>query len=389
MPGAIIRNPTPDWLKPENASVFDSYWKQIARKVGHLIGADDPAAQVMTPLMTDASAAGTSLTAAAQAVVDAAKELPGAQRLADFVKTIRGYHGSPHDFAPVEGAPLGRFDSTKIGTGEGAQAYGHGHYIAEREGVAQGYRDALARGDASGIMPTQPGRWNRGSLTQAGSALKEANGDVAGAVQRLRDRARRLPNAQTQEAADYLERGWYVPDPEPPGKMYEVQIKADPAHFLDWDAPLSAQSPQVQQGVAKAYGDIRPVRRADGMYSITSVDPDGSGRMLDYGFKEPTAESAIAKFHEAINQQPGSLAYREIASRDQARASALMREAGVPGIKYLDQGSRAAGEGTRNYVVFPGNEHLIDILRKYGILPPVAGLGYLSQVGQAPKAEPR
>ena len=39
--------------------------------------------------------------------------------------------------------------------------------------------------------------------------------------------------------------------------------------------------------------------------------------------------------------------------------------AGIPGIKYLDQGSRAAGQGSSNYVVF--NDKLIDILRKYGL----------------------
>ena len=49
---------------------------------------------------------------------------------------IRAYHGSPHDFD--------KFDLSKIGTGEGAQAYGHGLYFAENEGVAKGYRDALA-----------------------------------------------------------------------------------------------------------------------------------------------------------------------------------------------------------------------------------------------------
>ena len=38
---------------------------------------------------------------------------------------IRAYHGSPHDFD--------RFDMSKIGTGEGAQAYGHGLYFAENE----------------------------------------------------------------------------------------------------------------------------------------------------------------------------------------------------------------------------------------------------------------
>ena len=43
--------------------------------------------------------------------------------------------------------------------------------------------------------------------------------------------------------------------------------------------------------------------------------------------------------------------------------------AGVPGIKYLDQGSRGAGTGTKNYVVF--DQNLINIIKKYGI----AGLG--------------
>jgi len=43
-----------------------------------------------------------------------------------------------------------------------------------------------------------------------------------------------------------------------------------------------------------------------------------------------------------------------------------LREAGIPGIRYLDQGSRGTGSGTSNYVVFdPG---IIDIVKKYGIV---------------------
>ena len=38
------------------------------------------------------------------------------------------WHGSPHKFD--------KFDSSKIGTGEGAQAYGHGVYFAESPDVA-------------------------------------------------------------------------------------------------------------------------------------------------------------------------------------------------------------------------------------------------------------
>ena len=35
----------------------------------------------------------------------------------------------------------------------------------------------------------------------------------------------------------------------PTGHMYEVQVNADPAHFLDWDKPLSEQHPVVQQAL--------------------------------------------------------------------------------------------------------------------------------------------
>ena len=40
---------------------------------------------------------------------------------------------------------------------------------------------------------------------------------------------------------------------------------------------------------------------------------------------------------------------------------AALAKHGIPGIKYLDELSRGAEEGTRNFVIFPGNEHLLDI----------------------------
>src|SRR5512139_873784 len=49
---------------------------------------------------------------------------------------IRAYHGSPYDF--------NKFDLSKVGTGEGAQAYGHGLYFAENPAVAQEYKKNLS-----------------------------------------------------------------------------------------------------------------------------------------------------------------------------------------------------------------------------------------------------
>lgn len=48
-----------------------------------------------------------------------------------------GFHGSRHEFD--------EFDSAHMGSGEGSQMFGTGHYIAENEGVASTYRNA---GDA-------------------------------------------------------------------------------------------------------------------------------------------------------------------------------------------------------------------------------------------------
>ena len=43
---------------------------------------------------------------------------------------------------------------------------------------------------------------------------------------------------------------------------------------------------------------------------------------------------------------------------------------GIPGIKYLDAGSRSAGDGSRNYVVF--DDKLVEIVKKYGWAPGMA-----------------
>ena len=61
------------------------------------------------------------------------------------------WHGSPHTFD--------KFSTSAIGTGEGAQAYGHGLYFAENEGVARGYRDALKTMRDAVARLTRAGGW--------------------------------------------------------------------------------------------------------------------------------------------------------------------------------------------------------------------------------------
>lgn len=63
--------------------------------------------------------------------------------------------------------------------------------------------------------------------------------------------------------------------------------------------------------------------------------------------------------------------FTSAADRATAAASSRLREAGIPGIRYLDAGSRSAGDGSRNTVVF--DDRLIEILRRYGLAGATVG----------------
>ena len=270
--------------------------------------------------------------------------------------SITAYHGSPHSFD--------QFDLSKIGTGEGAQAYGHGLYFAGNEDVAKGYRDTLSnRAD------------NSDPNSIAFRYLNNAYDDRNIAIQDLRNDSgmrRRMGNADLADAidsaADLLEAGH---EPKPPGSMYQVAINADPDHFLDWDKPLSEQHPVVQDAIkqiAAAQPPDAPGPRRAGQHVLQSmVNSDATGGDI-YG---------------RLAYKQG--AFPEIGVQDHQVATQKLIDAGVPGIKYLDAGSRNAGSGSRNYVSF--SDKNIAILKKYGLAGLGIGAGGAALMGQNQPAQ--
>jgi hypothetical protein len=196
------------------------------------------------------------------------------------------YHGSPHTFE--------KFDASKIGTGEGAQAYGHGLYFAENPKVASEYHSRLANPQSSAIVDT------------AKYYLEEAGGDASKAVEKLKAYVdyNTLKTARKAEVDDLIK----VIQMPKGGGVYRVNIPDEhAARMLDWDKPLSEQAPSVKAAL-----------------ETLGIPADTPG--------------------------PASSVVRGLGG--DAYASKMMLEAGIPGIKYLDQASRTAGEGTRNFVVF-------------------------------------
>jgi hypothetical protein len=298
---------------------------------------------------------------------------------------IKAYHSSPHDFD--------KFDISKIGTGEGAQAYGHGIYFAENPAVSgQG-------GEYWKYFHDQTGRHRFPDNEHAAATrLFQHDFDRAAAIEKLQ-RDMEISRSKLQgTAGDFhrrvLEAGQAQLDLLASGKpvgprTYEVNIAADPAHMLDWDKPWQQQGEAVQ----RVMGEPRDTVRNTGQVRYKEWARD---------FGDPTG----------------------------AKVSSVLRDAGIPGIKYLDEGSRgiegelagarkwydslknrtdiepegiaaakarvAAMEAkipTSNYVVF--DPSIVDITKKYGLAGaaavPTAGamMGSAFDQGAYPQEEVR
>lgn len=289
------------------------------------------------------------------------------QRVARRIENpIRAYHGSPHSFD--------EFDMSRIGTGEGAQAYGHGLYFAENEGVARGYRDALTASNGSSVRPIT------NVFSSSGRELGQADqaaADVAWMMQEhginpsTRDgsewlasevAARRMGGQDVpQERVLSLLRAGVLRD-QRHGSLYEVNLHARPEEFLDWDAPVSADS--LPSSMRRSLDNMRAADRRSieelGALSAKRGIPL-SQRILQEN--APDRRIGMNALHSQLVSDVGG---------QQAATDALAAE-GIPGIRYLDQGSRTAGEGTRNYVVF--DPRIIEITRRYAMPLGILGGG--------------
>ena len=247
---------------------------------------------------------------------------------------IRAFHGSPYDFD--------RFDISKIGTGEGAQAYGHGLYFAEAEDVAKDYRNKLGGAELHG---------STGNVNIDSMLRRSFGGDW--------EKAKASGYIPAHEIAR-IEGEGLVPKATPQGRMYEVRINANPDDFLDWDKPLSQQSEKVRNALA-TQGINAPEKGATRAFDdalLAALEGDANVALPKQP-SDPMGEAIVRQLH----RKRGSSWLSPDTSAERA-SSDILREAGIPGIRYLDQGSRAAGEGSRNYVVF--DDSLIEITHKDG-----------------------
>jgi hypothetical protein len=173
--------------------------------------------------------------------------------------------------------------------------------------------------------------------------------------------------------------------------MYEVNIKADPEHFLDWDKPIDMQSDYVKKalGIGAAPPAVDP---KETMAVIQAAKQAGVPLNEFPAYPELKARHAQAQPAAYPESYRGSTVYADLSKGDQTahgpQATQALLEKGIPGIRYLDAGSRAGGEASHNLVVF--DDKMVEILKKYGWVPgaaiPAAAAYEMQQagVGQTP-----
>jgi len=264
--------------------------------------------------LTSKAAASQAKTKAAWATRDpkimAQNALDSSQTALGFAPLgITAWHGSPHKFD--------KFDMSKIGTGEGAQAYGHGLYLAEHPATAEVYASKLANGGAMPMPPTPKDFMVDGSryVRQEGALFKQVG-----------DSADLLPVGKEEYGVSLRKAQQVYEDKLKAGNLYKTDIPDEAvARFLDWDKPLSQQAPEVQAALQKA-AEMRARQTGNG---FGKLDPEAIGRTM-----VPTL------------------------------GEGRLQQAGIPGIRYLDGGSRSVGQGSSNFVAF--DPDLIRILERNG-----------------------
>ena len=242
------------------------------------------------------------------------------------------YHGTPHRFPATEANPLGEFDASKIGTGEGAQAYGHGIYLAESPGVAESYKQMSPQ-----MLPVGKYAPEEEMAYYAGRMVRQL-GSPEKVLARLEGKG-----GKAQEIVEAIKDGSYKPfyDEVQQSSLYKADLPDEMIdRMLDWDKPLSEQHPEVQRIIGE---EIKRI--------------GGSAHTGERAYRELMFEARMGGKKSASGVMKSNIEALE--------ASKRLQELGIPGIKYLDAGSRGQGGiGTRNFVVFPGEEKKVQILRR-------------------------
>lgn len=218
------------------------------------------------------------------------------------------------------------FDPKFIGSGEGAQSYGHGFYFAQSKELGQRYRETLS---ARQMNP---------ALAAARDQISATKGDKANAVENL---TRFIGNERDPKMRD----------------MYKQAIDYVKSGATDRGKGMLAHVEIPDEVVGKMMDHDVTLRQQPNILSkIPEKDQNGLIQMLDdHNIDGELEDFTGGEFRQMIERglDEGYLQHAGAGRNHTAEdASHYLSSHDIPGITYLDGHSRKGGVGTRNIVLF-------------------------------------
>lgn len=271
------------------------------------------------------------------------------------------WHGTAADFR--------KFSNEFMGTGEGAQAYGWGTYLAQRTGIAKGYWSADVERKTANPTATYDGRPLKDIVSEVGvkqqfdidlneeeqalsiilplleAGLQNGDNDALRSANRAvaRGMSGALTGRQYRQASAWLDKNYsrfkVTPGRSPEGTLMRVDTAITPEETLDWDRPLSEQPAILEklgmlmpQGLQEALAD-QYQQNVEDIGELTGEDLYRGLRFLEKN------EGAVSEFWGIDDYvgQPGKKV-----------ASLFLDSMGIKGIQFLDAKSRG-GKRIVNY----------------------------------------
>lgn len=275
-----------------------------------------------------------------KAALDAAKSV-----LANQHGMVEVWHGSPHKFD--------KFSMDKIGTGEGAQAFGHGLYFTDRQDIADHYSKMADKGffDTTQGTKTQSELFRTArqaaidaGITPLSQAETVANTVVEGILE---------SGSLTKYLKDYdVVGGKY-------GKYYQPVVdaikgfdpkKAKPKLYKTTLFPNRTDEVWLgwyDKADKKTWHNLEAQLRKEREYPEDTLNYI-KGRITQL-YADKAEDATGAALYDSIAEAFGG----------QKEASAFLKRAGIDGIRYPAGSLSGGGEGT-NYVVFDDSAIRID-----------------------------
>jgi hypothetical protein len=279
----------------------------------------------------------------------------GEPRQEPLMAEIDAWHGSPHFFD--------KFKMSKIGTGEGVQAFGHGLYFTDKKEIAKHYAQSTSRGSAYRV-------------DRVNEAIRKLDDNAA---QRIAEYSGLEEVRNADDLIEELEMfgdQWYYDIvgkemvkegllSKPGRNVYKTTLfkGKDPSEytFLDWYEKVPEEKIGAIRKLAKEEGlseNQLPWQFSSGM-SDKELSEIFEGREI---YRE-IANRIIRKDTGKLTDKGKPIYYNE---RNDKEASLFLKRAGIDGIRYPTESlSGVKNSGKNNYVIFDENAIHIDEVKRY------------------------